>query len=669
MAGVNKIAAIFSLLMPFGFPAFGQTDSALIDAANRDNITQLQNPASSQRQIITAEQIRLSGYSRLSDILQLADAWTFSSINGDRWYMQSNGTSAYGNQNWILMVNGQRVIVNTFDAAHINTLGIPVHDIERIEIINTPILYLNEYADKGLIHIITKKMPSGFFYKAFINQGNVTGDPGPYRYLNSNLYNIDKIGLNYAHTAGYANKQLQCKINYTYQDYFARSQQVGNRFLATNNPGLTTKSNLLGIRPELSYAGKNWYHQLNGYYTRAAEFDFFMPLATELYKEQNYYQAGYLVEYRKNAAHRFRLSLSVNGQLNDTNALGRPGYEIRNTQLVLLNFTHSYQFIKRKKAALWKNGIAASLNQFEYITNKQFEQTLIKPYSSLHLPISRKAMLNTDAEVVVGRFNEGFKVTTGIYKRVDLITNWNLILGYSQRISEEELIPVLSTNILLSNFGSGGIFTNIQQVLPKQFTTDFYYGLTIGNNVRLTYNIAYKNIWDQLQLIQYANLTLPHYSSSTIGTGAGMSNLINRINLYYNVVDNVVMYLNYMRTGNITGDEMLALSIPKNKLSLILESNLPKQLKVWNRWYYQSETQWMRTTPAGDAIMQKMPKLFLCDVGVSKSVFKNKLQLNATLRNVFNQDEIYHPAGANIGLRMFVSAVFQLEGIQPKRKQ
>ncbi len=103
-------------------------------------------------------------------------------------------------------------------------------------------------------------------------------------------------------------------------------------------------------------------------------------------------------------------------------------------------------------------------------------------------------MLNTDAEVVVGRFNEGFKVTTGIYKRVDLITNWNLILGYSQRISEEELIPVLSTNILLSNFGSGGIFTNIQQVLPKQFTTDFYYGLTIGNNVRLTYNIAYKNI-------------------------------------------------------------------------------------------------------------------------------------------------------------------------------
>lgn len=667
MVGVNKVAVII-LLLAF-FPAFGQTDSAIIDAVYRDNITHLQNPASSQRQIITAEQIRLSGYGRLSDILQLADAWTFSTINGDRWYMQSNGTSAYANQNWILMVNGQRVVMNTFDAAHLNTLGIPVHDIEHIEIVNTPILYLNEYADKGLIHIITKKMPDGFFYKAFLNQGNVTGDPGPYRYLNNNLYNIDKIGLNYAHTAGYASKKFQCKINYTYQDYFARSQEVGNRFLLTNNPALTTKSNLLGIRPELSYSGKNWYHQLNGYYTRAAEFDFFVPLATELYKEQTYYQAGYLVEYRKSPAHRFRLSLSVNGQLHDTNALRRPGYELRITQLAMLNFTHSYQFVKRKKAALWKNGIAASVNRFEFIATRQFEHTLIKPYSSLHLPITRKAMLNTDAEIVVGRFNEGFKLTTGIYKRVDLITNWNLILGYSQRISEEELNPLFATNTLLSNFGTGGIFTNINELLPKQFTTDFYYGLTIGNNFRLTYNIGYKNIWDQLQLIQYANPILPHYSSSSIATGAGMSNLINRINLYYNVVDNVVMYLNYMRTGNLAGDEMIALNIPKNKASLILECSMPKQFKVWNRWYYQSETQWMNITAAGDAITQSMPQLFLCDLGISKSVFKKKLLLNATLRNLFNQDEIYHPIGANIGLRMFVSAIFQLEGIHLKRKQ
>jgi hypothetical protein len=667
MVGVNKVAVII-LLLAF-FPAYGQTDSALIDAAFRDNITQLQNPASSQRQIITSEQIRLSGYGRLSDILQLADAWTFSSINGDRWYMQSIGTSAYANQNWILMVNGQRIIVNTFDAAHLNTLGIPIHDIERIEIINTPTLYLNEYADKGLIHIITKKMPDGFFYKAFVNQGNVTGDPGPYRYLNNNLYNIDKIGLNYTHTAGYASKKLQCKINYTYQDYFARSQEVGNRFKLTNNPALTTKSNLLGIRPELSYSGKNWYHQLNGYYTRAAEFDFFVPLATELYKDQTYYQAGYLVEYRKSTAHRFRLSLSVNGQLHDTNALGRPGFEVRSTEMAMLNFVHSYHFIKRKKAALWKNGITASVNRFEFIANKKFEHTVIKPYSSIHLPITRKAMLNMDAEIVVSRFNEGFKLTTGIYKRVDLITNWNLIIGYSQRISEEELNPVFTTNILLSNFGTGGIFTNINQVLPKQFTTDFYYGLTIGNNFRLTYNIGYKNIWDQLQLIQYANPTFPHYSSSTIATGAGMSNLINRINLYYNVVDNVVIHLNYMRTGNLTGDEMLALNIPKNKASMILECSMPKQFKVWNRWYYQSETQWINLTPAGDAIAQSMQQLFLCDLGISKSVFKNKLLLNATLRNLFNQDEIYHPIGANIGLRMFVSAIFQLEGIHLKRKQ
>jgi len=94
-----------------------QTDSLYIDGIQRDGITRLDGITSCQRQIITAEQIRLSGYTRLGDLLQLVDGATFATTNGEKWLMLSNRTSTFHAQNWILLVNGQRV---PFSPADIN---------------------------------------------------------------------------------------------------------------------------------------------------------------------------------------------------------------------------------------------------------------------------------------------------------------------------------------------------------------------------------------------------------------------------------------------------------------------------------------------------------------------------------------------------------------------
>lgn len=147
-------------LVCFGIPTFAQLDSLYTQQWNRDPIKNLNATTSAQRQIITAEQIRLSGYTRLSDVFNLIDGWTIKPplISDDYPELQSNGTGNYNHQNWVLMLNGQRIEMNRDPVLYVNQLAIPVYDIERIEIVNSGGMYLGEFSQNGLINIITKRV-------------------------------------------------------------------------------------------------------------------------------------------------------------------------------------------------------------------------------------------------------------------------------------------------------------------------------------------------------------------------------------------------------------------------------------------------------------------------------------------------------------------------------
>jgi len=167
------------------------------------------------KQIINKNDISLSGVSRLSDIYSLLDDWNAVTIDGYRWQIFSSKTPFDQSQNWILMLDGQRIDLNFFDMKNINFLPISSWKIDSVETISSPMLYKGEYADNGLINITTQKPVKGFSFYGQIFTGNEEGDPGPYKYIDKyNSENIDIIGPDYGVGLELGSGIIDVSLNY-----------------------------------------------------------------------------------------------------------------------------------------------------------------------------------------------------------------------------------------------------------------------------------------------------------------------------------------------------------------------------------------------------------------------------------------------------------------------
>jgi len=62
-----------------------------------------------KRKVINSDVIANSGITRLGDLFRLIDDWDVTTINGYHWYTSPNGLSPYQQQNWIVMLDDQRM--------------------------------------------------------------------------------------------------------------------------------------------------------------------------------------------------------------------------------------------------------------------------------------------------------------------------------------------------------------------------------------------------------------------------------------------------------------------------------------------------------------------------------------------------------------------------------
>ena len=87
-----------------------QTDSLnYIKQPISSNLSDTLQPIKGEKQYITSELIRAQGIGRLSELLSWIDKITYSTINGDRFYLNIASTSTQQHQNVMLMINGQKV--------------------------------------------------------------------------------------------------------------------------------------------------------------------------------------------------------------------------------------------------------------------------------------------------------------------------------------------------------------------------------------------------------------------------------------------------------------------------------------------------------------------------------------------------------------------------------
>ena len=73
-----------------------------------------------ERDVIYSNMIERSGLFRVGDILLLANKIRVNTLDGFTWSANINGLSSFQKQNWIILLDGQRLGLNTFNNVNIN---------------------------------------------------------------------------------------------------------------------------------------------------------------------------------------------------------------------------------------------------------------------------------------------------------------------------------------------------------------------------------------------------------------------------------------------------------------------------------------------------------------------------------------------------------------------
>ncbi|MCU0441250.1 MAG: TonB-dependent receptor plug domain-containing protein [Bacteroidia bacterium] len=644
-----------------------QQDSLVSQFWGRNPNANVESTTSNQVQIITKEQILYSGYSLVSDVLQLIDGWTMSTYNGDKWNVQSNATGNYQSQNWTLMLDGARIELLQLDAQHINTLGIGVRDIERIEVVNIAGNYLGEWNDKGIIHIITKRNTEGFTYRSFISNGNEIGDPHLQVNSNSSL-NVHGYGTSFSNFIGYKRKRLSIELNQYYNDYFYRDTSVLMwPLILANNPNADFVLKLLNGRFLLAYSGNKATHQLTFIANRGNDVVLPAGFLTPQVTDNQFYIAAY----------NFRYVLGKGILQYRTSFTQR---KLRDYSILFLNHNQNYltQNVNYTLTKLHSNGkrIAQFGLAHEWIetqsattfTNINNQQNLIRPYFSYTYPLTKKSNFFTDVSVLATSKVAIPKVVVGYYKQPSIIANWSVVGSYSQRSLVEsndyfQLLALNNANALLQT-------SNVSSLA----SLDYYFNLNVNKYFKVSFNSGLKYLIDELYihpaLLSLSNNALFQGSKSMVIRD--QTRWLNRINVHYNMLKSTRFDVNYLRIGALSGVEEEN-SLPKHRLSLVVTQTLPSRFYVWVRYYHQSATYWINpqytTLPANTAVEDQFVKvkgMHTMDAGITKKLFKEYLVANVSVRNIFNTTERYQAMGATFYMRLFVSVNLNIDGVFAK---
>lgn len=108
--------------------------------------------------VITPEDIRRSGATNIPELLRMVPGLDVAQINANTWAISARGFNLQFANKLLVLIDGRAVYTPLFGGVNWDTQGVPLEDVERIEVIRGPggaIWGAN--AVNGVINIITKK--------------------------------------------------------------------------------------------------------------------------------------------------------------------------------------------------------------------------------------------------------------------------------------------------------------------------------------------------------------------------------------------------------------------------------------------------------------------------------------------------------------------------------
>jgi iron complex outermembrane receptor protein len=107
--------------------------------------------------VINQEDIRRSGAVNIPDLLRMAPGVDVEQIDANAWAISIRGFNSRYSNKVLVLIDGRTVYSPTFSGVYWDQLGVPLDDIDRIEVIRGPgATVWGANADNGVISIITR---------------------------------------------------------------------------------------------------------------------------------------------------------------------------------------------------------------------------------------------------------------------------------------------------------------------------------------------------------------------------------------------------------------------------------------------------------------------------------------------------------------------------------
>ncbi len=633
------------------------------------NLTHSQEFQKSQREIFTSGDIRNSGIISLNDIFELSDHWLTSGINGYNVRTVGNMTSVFARQNYLVLVDGQKMQLSFLDEQNIDLLPFTADQIDTITFVNVPGNYKGYFSKSGLVDIKLKSPGSGFSIDAMQSVGNRIGDPGPYAYTRYRTPNVDKLGYNTGVNIKTSGNNWNLLINLKYSENFVTDGAIRERIEKLTD---TQKAYLLGAGSELNYRMLGGTHKVIFSFAQDENF-FFYPLYG------NEIPSGRIIRH---------LGLSgiipVTGDIDVTYSIIKEVNEfsrLENTED--LNFNLSVNSTAIKLGSIYSDNKFTGYVGFDYTKHD-----------------GNRSGLGNDEQINFNRLNisTGYSVSERVYISAgfELLKNNNTFYpGYF--IASNLLITpddVLDFHVSLSKTGvieDLNYFTWTRSGVPlltgtyienesgfkfgkrELFTADLTYSKQFNRGIEFSATALYRH-FNNYYLENYiynidesGNKFIPilEVSSGEFIKVAGGSAKI-QFSLSPEL-DNSVSYIYQAPLNASTDFKNEWKKFPTHTFTYRLGYEPVRSFGIWTKLNYISETSWREfkyiKEQSHGKYANKLGNKLLIDISLQKSLWQERLWINLLFKNILNRKDIRHPAGINNGLRFYLIAQVQLESL------
>ncbi|MCU0422507.1 MAG: hypothetical protein MUC81_06810 [Bacteroidia bacterium] len=616
-------------------------------------------PIKDEKQYITADMIKAFGVGRLSDLIAFIDKQSGFNLNSESFVLNQGGRSPFLQNNVLIFINYVKVELPRFHPLALNQLGIAISDIAWVEVIQTPTTINGTFVPNGAIHIITRNDAKGFQAKYLHQSGNPVNDPGPARYIPGYASpNIDRVGSVHEGVIGYYFKKGHIKFTGTGQDIYtpdtltlSRHQQTGytNRFNRYEGFRIEAAMQHKKTSIDIGYA-KQWFTGVQ------------FHLA---------YQGFEQVKFDNNEG-RLQLvhAINKNRYFKFTQSINFHHYQTPNTlynDVKLSAYHHhtgnlAYGFRNKKQNKKFETGL-----NLRAINSLAQEHIIVKPYVwTLHQK-NKKTSYSYFGGINV--FNQQVfpEATIQKFRIRNVISSSKWILAYQSTSAYMEQ-GIIAYNIFInknanSTFRNNGGYVNEKDKSAiHRFSGDYFYIVNMGGNFKVTFNGGFRLGFQELVVVPEQginNLLLPN---STL-QAANTYSFVWGTNIHYDVIRNFWIDIDYFRQkhySNTNRIEELAEQMPINKLLITANIKLPERFEISLRSSAQSAARWTYYLPSSGLRSEKLPAVFTADLAINKKLWKEKLNINLNLRNLWFAQEQYHPIGADLLPRVFITAGFQL---------